>query len=124
VSGRERPGDRGSVTAEIAVALPALVVMVMAALSAVAVATAQLRCVDAAREAARAAARGDTLPVVRGIARHSAPPRAAVAVTTHGEQVSVTVSASVRLLSGRGPAIAVEGRAVAAVEPGSTGVAR
>jgi TadE-like protein len=124
MSDRGRPGDRGSVTAEIAVALPALVVLVMAALSAVAVAIAQLRCVDAAREAARAAARGDALPVVRGIARHSAPPQAAVTVTAHGDQVSVAVSANVRLLSGRAPAIAVEGRAVAAIETGSTGVGR
>jgi len=124
VSDLERPGDRGSVTAEIAVALPALVLMVMAALGAVAVATAQLRCVDAAREAARAAARGDTLPVVRSVARQCAPKQAAVTVTAHGDQVAVAVSANVRLLPGRGPAIAVQGRAAAAVETGSAGVGR
>ncbi|GAB3882575.1 hypothetical protein GCM10027612_13340 [Microbispora bryophytorum subsp. camponoti] len=45
------PRERGSVTAETAVALPALVVVLIASLWAVTVVGAQLRCVDAARAA-------------------------------------------------------------------------
>ena len=110
--------DRGTVTAEIAVALPALVVLVMAAVTAVAVVTAQLRCVDAAREAARAAARGEPPAAVRDVARRAAPSGAGVTLASTGDRVSVAVSTDVRLLSGRGPSITVEGRAVAATEPG------
>ena len=63
-SGRQR----GSVTAEFAVALPALIAVLAVAMSAVAAATAQVRCVDAARcvrrpaRAARAAARRCAAP--------------------------------------------------------------
>ena len=60
-------------TAEVAVALPALVLLVAAAMTAVSMVTAQLRCVDAAREAARAAARGEGATVVRSLAERSAP---------------------------------------------------
>lgn len=53
------PTNAGSVTAETAVALPALLVVLAGALSVLAAVSAQLRCVDVARLAARAAARGD-----------------------------------------------------------------
>ncbi|MDP9241529.1 MAG: pilus assembly protein, partial [Actinomycetota bacterium] len=54
-----RRSDGGSVTAELATALPVLVFLLAVALGAVGAVTAQLRCVDAAREGARAAARGE-----------------------------------------------------------------
>jgi hypothetical protein len=111
------------VTAEIAVALPVLVVLVAAAITAVAVLTAQLRCFDAAREGARAAARGESAGVVRDIAARAAPRRAVVVVTPAGDQVTVGVSTTVRLLSAGGLAITVEGRAVAVAEPGVVGAA-
>ncbi|MEV6784646.1 TadE family type IV pilus minor pilin, partial [Streptomyces sp. NPDC051098] len=47
-------GDRGSVTAEAAVAVPALVVFAMALVWALMAASAQIQCVDAARAGARA----------------------------------------------------------------------
>ena len=47
------------VTAETAVVLPVLLLVLAGAVAAVVVVGAQLRCVDAAREGARAAARGD-----------------------------------------------------------------
>lgn len=52
-----RSGQAGSVTAETAVILLLLVVLT-AAISVLAIVGAQLRCVDAARSAARVAARG------------------------------------------------------------------
>ena len=110
--------DRGAATVEIAVALPSLVVIVMVAVAAVTVVTAQLRCVDAAREGARAAARGEGAAIVRDIAGQVAPGRASVTVTVEAGRVAVGVSTTIRLLSGRGPSITVVGRAVAAAEPG------
>jgi hypothetical protein len=53
-------GDRGMVTAELAMALPVLIIVLAAGLAAVTVVGQRVRAEDAAREAARAAARGDT----------------------------------------------------------------
>jgi hypothetical protein len=58
--GAER--ERGMVTAELATALPVLVLVTFAATAAVSVGQDQIRCADAAREAARAIARGDSAP--------------------------------------------------------------
>src|SRR5206468_10387938 len=52
--------ERGMVTAETAVVLPVLLLVLAGAVAAVTVVGVQLRCVDAAREGARAAARGET----------------------------------------------------------------
>ena len=53
-----RQRDGGMATAELAVVLPTLVLVIAVGLTMVSVVLAQVRCVDAAREAARAAARG------------------------------------------------------------------
>ena len=52
-------GERGAVTAELAMALPLLVAVTVGLVWLLAVGAAQLRVVDAARETARAVARGD-----------------------------------------------------------------
>ena len=83
------------VTAETAVVLPVLLVVLAGAVAAVVVVGAQLRCVDAAREGARAAARGEPAAVVTDLAGRAAPDGAAVAVGSTDDQVSVTVSATV-----------------------------
>lgn len=116
------PADqRGSVTAEAAVALPSLLVVLAAAVSVLACVGAQLRCVDAARGAARAAARGDDLAAVRAVAEGLAPDDARVAVHDGGDTVEVRVQARVQPL-GRVlavlPDVLVSGRAVAPREPG------
>jgi len=51
--------DRGAVTVEAALALSTLVVFLALALGALAAVTESIRCVDAARELARLAARGE-----------------------------------------------------------------
>lgn len=89
--GRRRRADRGFVTAETAVALPALVFLVALLVWGVVTAAAQIKCVDAARIGARAAARGDGGAV--GLARAAAPPGASVSVSVGGETVRVTVEA-------------------------------
>ncbi|MCX5212049.1 pilus assembly protein [Kitasatospora sp. NBC_00240] len=88
---RHRAPDAGFATAETAVALPALVLLAAMLLWGVVAATAQIRCVDAARAGARAAARGDTDAVA--LARSAAPPGAEVRLATEGESVRVTVQA-------------------------------
>jgi hypothetical protein len=107
-------------TAEVAVALPALVVLVAAGMTAVSVLTAQLRCVDAAREAARAAARGEDAAIVRSLAERSGPDGSDVQMTSGGQEVEVTVSAEADSVGGLLPAVRVQASAVALREPEST----
>jgi len=89
--------DAGMVTAEFAVALPAFVLVVLAALSGVAVMTAQLRCADAADIAARMAARGDGATVVRSVALQDVPGSAGVSLTSTATLVTATVHARLTL---------------------------
>lgn len=86
-----RGGDAGFATAETAVALPALVLLAAMLIWAVLAAAAQIRCVDAARVGARAAARGEADPAA--LARSAAPPGADVRVAVDADTVRVTVDA-------------------------------
>jgi Flp pilus assembly protein TadG len=108
-------------TAEMAVALPALVVLVAAAMTVVLVLIAQIRCVDAAREAARAAARGEDATVVHSLAERSGPDGSAVQVTSGGTEVEVTVSARTDSVGRVLPAVHVHATAVALREPEPSG---
>lgn len=122
---RQRPGsrptvnDRGSVTAETAVVLVVLGLVLATALWAVAAVAAQLRCVDAAREGARAAARGDSRQAVLDRAGRTAPRGAAVTVTSAGPELTVRVRYAVPALGGlvrRLPEVSVTGTATARTE--------
>jgi hypothetical protein len=99
---------------ELAAAIPVVVLLLTAGLAAVTATTTQLRCVDAAREAARAAARGDPAAVTVG--RRVAPPEAVVTVSRSADLVRVHVSAPLPAVgwawSGR-----IEATAVAEPEP-------
>lgn len=90
-SDARRAPDAGFVTAETAVALPALVLLTAMLVWGVIAAAAQLHCVDAARVGARAAARGDTNAVA--LAQSAAPSGAVVRLTAEGDSVHVTVEA-------------------------------
>lgn len=106
--------DRGAVTVEAALALGTLVVFLALAVGALAAVTDSLRCVDAARELARLAARGEP-ERGRAVAARLAPDGARLDLTTDGDTVSAEVSAT--LLSPL--PLRIGGRAVAAVEPGT-----
>lgn len=119
----ERRTDRGFVTAETAVVLPTLMLLVGVLVWGVLAASAQLRCVDAAREGARAAARGDPQGTVLALARAAAPKGAEISVSGSGETVVVRVSAVSRAPGGLGGLLSlpVSATAVAAREPGPRG---
>jgi hypothetical protein len=72
----------------------------------------QVRCIDAAREAARLAARGDERSAVAA-AHRIAPAGARVQVHRDGDFVVATVVAHSKLL----PALDIAGKAVSAEEP-------
>jgi len=107
------------VTAETAVVLPVLLLVLAGAVAAVTVVGAQLRCVDAAREGARAAARGEAAAAVSQLTARTAPPGAVTAVSVAGEEVRVTVSAEVAPLGPVPVRVAVSATAVAQREPGA-----
>jgi Flp pilus assembly protein TadG len=117
--GQTRPPDEGSITAETAVVLPSLLLVVMILLGVTRLIGSQLAVEDAARLAARAAARGDSLDVVVRAARSVAPPGTAVSVVRGGGLVTVEVTADVHPAGAAGrfvPQITVAARAVAADE--------
>lgn len=102
-------GEGGMATVEAAIALAALVFVVVACVGAVLAVATQVRCVDAAREVARLAARGDDRAVDAG---HDVLPGARIEVDA-GPEVTAVVSADAPLLP-----MALTARAVAAREPG------
>ena len=79
------------VTAEFAVVLPAVVLVLALSVGALGLALDQVHCVDAARAGARAAARGDSAAAVILVARRAAPSAALVSVETTADIVSVSV---------------------------------
>ncbi|MFC6884163.1 MULTISPECIES: TadE family type IV pilus minor pilin [Actinomadura] len=106
-------------TVEIAVALPALVLITVVALWGVTLASVQLTCTDVARTGARAAARGESLTAVREMAAKALPPGATVKVHRDAAAVRVEVSVPVRAPAPSGlPPLTVTAHATTATEPG------
>lgn len=104
-------------TVELAVALPAVVLCLVLGLGAVRAVTDQVRCTDAARAAARAAARGDTPGSAVALGRRLAPPGATVTVEVAGSTVESSVRGRPpRALHWLGSVGAPSARAVAARE--------
>jgi Flp pilus assembly protein TadG len=116
-----RRREAGMVTAETAVVLPVLLLVLAGAVAAVTLVGAQLRCVDAAREGARAAARGEPLAVVEALVARAAPEGAAATVSVGAEEVRVTVAARIAPLGPVPLAITASAEAVALREPGTSG---
>jgi Flp pilus assembly protein TadG len=83
---------RGAVTAEFAVALPAVLLLLALLLSGAAAGVTQLRLEEAARAGARALARGEDPAAVEGIVRALAGTTAAASVVADGEWLSVIVA--------------------------------
>jgi hypothetical protein len=107
--------EAGMATAELAVVLPAVLLVLAVALSALGLAIDQVRCVDAARAGARAAARGDSAGAVVAMASRGAPAGASVVTGTSGQLVTVTVT---------GPAARLVGLVRVSVRPGASATAQ
>ncbi len=112
-----RRAGRGSITAETAVVLPVIVVMLLMATWAIGLVVTHIRCLDAARDVARAVARGEP----EDEARHVAPKGSTVHVSRDGDDVTavVRVSREWPLFGGAG-AVRVEERATLQAEPEQT----
>jgi Flp pilus assembly protein TadG len=84
--------DRGSATVETALALPSMVLLTLALVGVITGVATQIRCMDAARLAARATARGETDGAVRAAVLHELP-QAKLTITNTRGLVHVAVSA-------------------------------
>lgn len=93
-----RRGEVGAATAELAVALPALVLVLAVALAAVDLGVAGVRCVDAARAGARQLARGEPAASAVDEALRLAPPGASVTTSSSGGRVAVEVTGRLPVL--------------------------
>lgn len=110
---------RGAVTAELALVLPVLVAMTVGLVWLLAVGAAQVRTVDAARETARALARGEEEAAAIDRGSRVAPAGSAVRVSRGSGEITVTVTGTVEGpggLFGALPAARVRAEAVAAEE--------
>lgn len=92
---RRDRGDPGAVTAELALGIPLLLALTVALVWMLAVGAAQVRVIDASREAARAVARGDDAAAAEQVARRIAPPGASVRILSGDGEVQVTTRARV-----------------------------
>jgi len=105
--------DRGSVTVEAALVLAVLVVVVASCLAGIGCVVAQMRCADAAREAARLTGRGDSAAAAAAVTAIG-PSGAVLSVDVGAKLVTVTVS--VGAVSGLLPGVVVRASASAANE--------
>lgn len=101
--------------------IPALVVVVTLAVAGVVVMTDNMKCADAAATAARLAARGEPIDVVKATALRAAPAGATLHLVTEGTTVTAVVTDQ---LSGPGllhrfGTFSVIGHSVAALETGA-----
>ncbi|MEL5992380.1 TadE family type IV pilus minor pilin [Microbacterium phosphatis] len=95
LGGERDTGERGSVAAELAVALPAVLVVVALGIGALFAASTQVRLQDVAADGARLVARGE--PEGRAAAVVAQVTGASAAVSWSGELVCVTASAAPRV---------------------------
>lgn len=109
------------VTAEFAVALPAVVLVLALCLAGLSAVTDQIRCIDAARLAVRSAARGDDPSRARTLAVEAAPAGAHVSVDSGGGQARVVVTASAGGWGGFTPSWTLTASATSPVEAPSGG---
>jgi Flp pilus assembly protein TadG len=113
-----RYDERGAATAELALAIPLLVSLTLGLVWLLSVGASQVRIVDAARETARASARGD--PADEAVARgEQVAPGATVTVVIGDGRVVATATGSVAPpggLLGFLPSVRLRAQAVTAVE--------
>jgi Flp pilus assembly protein TadG len=118
--------QRGAVTAEVAIALPVLLSLLFVGIWSIAVVMVNIQCIDAARDVARAVARGESLEAAHAIGRRTAPSNATIDIKRNGPDIHVTVTVSATphakapLLAAL-PAAPVTAEATLQSEPGTQG---
>lgn len=120
-SRRGARGARGAATAELVVVLPILAAVVLGLSWLLSLGVAQVRMVDAAREAARAVARGDDVEIAVSRAVKVGPAGTRITIASGGDGVTADAAAAVRGPGGLFsflPGVHLHAIAVAAAEDG------
>lgn len=116
--------ERGTVTAEAAIVLPIVAAFALTLVWMITVGIAKVETVDAARDAARAIARGDDPDQAMAIGARTAPPNAHIDIgDAETGTVTVTVSAKAEppgWLLVPLPAVSIESQATTLVEGASS----
>jgi len=113
-------GDRGAVTAEVAMAIPVLLATMVLGLWMAGLVIANIRCIDAARDVARAIARGEPPRTAEQLGTRTAPAGATVTITQDGPDIHVAVTANVTPdwpLLAKLPPVHAQGKATIQSEP-------
>ena len=110
-------GERGYVTAETAMILPVLVGISYALALVVVLVADQIRCADAAWEAARALARGVPSAQLPALASRYAPSGAHASSWTDGGSLTVTVERDQNIVSHFLPSVRIAASATVPCEP-------
>ena len=116
---RDKRDEQGAATAELVMVIPLLVAVTIGLVWLLSVGAAQIQVVDAARETARAVARGDDSGSAAARGRRVGPVGTQVSVSAGAEEV--VASAQARVTGPGGifswmPGVTVRGEAVAATE--------
>ncbi|MGW6278942.1 TadE family type IV pilus minor pilin [Kribbella sp. NPDC055071] len=89
---RTEPSQRGAVTAELAITLPVLLSLLLLGIWSIGLVVLNIQCIDAARDVARAVARGESPDEAKAIG-HRTIPAATITITRAGPDIHVTVTA-------------------------------
>lgn len=95
---RRPRGDEGIVTAEAAMVMPTLFLVLALALTVIATLGTKVKVLDASREAARSAARGDTTAEAVAAGRRVGPDHASIRLVDRSAWVEAVVSATIHPL--------------------------
>ena len=87
-----RRGERGAVTAEMALVLPVLVSVLLLGIWSIGLVVLNIRCIDAARDVARAVARGESVDQAKAIG-HRTVPTGTIVITREASDIKVVVTA-------------------------------
>jgi len=89
---RAGSSDRGAVTAELAITLPVLLSLLLLGIWSIGLVILNIQCIDAARDVARAVARGEPPDQAKAVG-HRAIPTGTITITREGPDIHVTVTA-------------------------------
>ena len=88
-----QPSERGAVTAELAITLPVLLSLLLLGIWSIGLVILNIQCIDAARDVARAVARGEPPDQAKAIG-HRAIPTGTITISREGPDIHVTVTAT------------------------------
>ncbi|WP_405070682.1 TadE family type IV pilus minor pilin [Kribbella sp. NBC_01510] len=88
-----KPSERGAVTAELAITLPVLLSLLLLGIWSIGLVILNIQCIDAARDVARAVARGEPPDQAKAIG-HRTIPTGSITISREGPDIHVTVTAT------------------------------